>query len=196
MTGRAQRVHDRGAFVLANARRADRRKARADAHEHVRVIDRRAVRIEGFECDDLVVEPLREVAKHVQIGARRNTRVRDAPGTIEHQAAGTFEELALLLVLRQVDQLRHPKAVTCAQLVEQLRPPLQPPILGKHRIQHDRAVGMEADPVVRKDRIRRMRVGSVFEHVHVDAGLAQASRQGVELAQRGCLDLVAARRTK
>lgn len=35
-----------------------------------------------------------------------------------------------------------------------------------------------------------MRVGSVFEHVHVDAGLAQASHHGVELAQCSCLDLV------
>jgi hypothetical protein len=57
------------------------------------VIDRRAAAILRLERDDVVVELLREVAEHVDIGARRDARVRDPVDAIENQTAGASRNL-------------------------------------------------------------------------------------------------------
>ena len=111
VAGRAQGVEHGAALVLADAFRAHRGEARTDAHQHVGVIDRRAARIDRFERDDVVVELLREIAEHIQIGARRHARIGDAMHAIEHEAAGAFEELAAAFVMREVEHARDAKAL-------------------------------------------------------------------------------------
>ena len=75
---------------------SDRPQRSARRRTSARWCDRSARRLAsyGFERDDVVVELLREVAEHVQIGARRNAGVGDAMDAIEHEAAGAFQELA------------------------------------------------------------------------------------------------------
>ena len=91
-----------------------------------------------------------------------------------------------LLVVREVDHPRDAKAVT-ARSASSSRSgaALQPAILRQHRIQHDRAVGVKADPVVRKDRVGRVRLGRVVEHVHVHAGRAQRVRDQASNSRSG-----------
>ena len=66
---------------------------------------------------------------------------------------------------------------------------LLPAILREHRVQHDGAVGVKADPVVRKDRVRCVRLRCVVEGVHSHAGSAQCGGERLELPRGGGLHL-------
>ena len=187
--GATQGVHHGAALVRADAVRADRREARTDAHQHVGVIDRRAGRIGRLERDDVVIELLGEIAEHVEIGARRHARIRDAMRAIQHEAARPFQELAAALVMREVEHARDAKAQPRADRLQQIRAALLPAILREHRIQHDGAVGVKADPVVRKDRVRSVRLRCVVEGVDVHARRAQRVRERLELPRGGGLHL-------
>ncbi len=52
-------------------------EAGADRQHHVGVIHRPACVVDGLECHQVVVELLRELAQHIEIGARRDVRVGD-----------------------------------------------------------------------------------------------------------------------
>ena len=74
------------------------------------MVDRRAERIGRLERDEVVIELLSEIAEHIEIGARRHARVRYAMRAIEHEAAGSFQELAAAFVMREVEDTRDAKA--------------------------------------------------------------------------------------
>ena len=103
---------------------------------------------------------------------------------VQHQAAGAFKEPALRLEMTQVDMPPHHKAQLCTDLLDQVSATLAAPVGGEHRIQHHRAVGMKADPVVGEHRIGFGRPGRVIDHTDADAGGLELLHEGVKLDQR------------
>ena len=72
------------------------------------------------------------------------------------------------LVVRQVDQLTDMKLVFGAETLDDVGTPFGATIFGLHRVQDDAPVRMKADPVVRKNRIRRVRFIRVVDNDNVD----------------------------
>ncbi len=88
------------------------------------------------------------------------------------------------LVVREVDQPFDAESAPLRQFGQQFRTPLEAAVRREHRIEHSRTVGVQADPVVRKQRVGTGPIGAVGERVDFDAGLEECIGQTVELGQR------------
>jgi hypothetical protein len=131
--------------------RAKCREARADGQHDVRVIDRPAPQVDSRERHDLVAQGARELAERIDVRARREARVRDARGAIEHHAAGAFEILPAGFEMREVYDSVDAIAARIDERVENVAASLAPPARRQHRVEHGGAVGVQAEPVVRED---------------------------------------------
>ncbi len=135
------------------------------------MIDRHALAVDRIECDDVVVHALRKVAQRVELRARRKTGIGDPVGTVEHHAAGTFQEVTVILVLAEIDNVGYLPAPGIVQSLDDIEAALCAAIFRFHRVEHDAAVGMHADPVVRENGVGRVRVGCVVNDNDLDAGI-------------------------
>ncbi len=88
--------------------------------------------------------------------------------------------MAAVFMLCEIDDF----ADRPADAVEDIHAPLGASVLGFHWIQHHPAVCMKTDPVVRKDRIRRMRLRYVLSHDDLDVVGTQLPYQRIEFEQR------------
>ncbi len=163
----------------------DDREPLADREQDVRVVDRRAVAATRCEYAGLEAELARKLLQDRAVRTRRRTGISDACDVIEHDAAGAFEVPMLELMVREIEQARDGVVTALHQLLQQLRSPLAAPRRREHRVQHDRAVVVEAHPVVRKHGIRAAGLRPVLEHVHRHTGGAQGGDHGVELVHGG-----------
>lgn len=183
-TACAQHVQHGSTALRLDRLGAEYGKASADRHQHVRVINRSAGDIGCFERSNLIIKSLRKLAQRIHVSAWRKTGVSNPVDAIEHQAAGALEEFFLCFAMSQVDRARDMESVTCVQRFDDIEAPLQPAVRRQHRVQDHCAIGVETDPVVREDRIGRMRLERIFKDQNVHPGLRQGIRQVVELHQR------------
>jgi hypothetical protein len=90
-------------------------------------------------------------------------------------------------VHRKIDDSFDMEAALAAQVLEDVAAPLTPPVLRHHRVEHGRAVGVKANPVVRKDGVRRHGRGGIRHHDRLDSRGRQGLDQTVELKAGGRL---------
>src|SRR5262245_4287952 len=110
---------------------------------------------------------------------------------IEHDAAGSFQKSSLILMMREIDKPGYMETAGL-QLLDYVPPPLGPAAWGHHRIQHDCAVMVKGNPIVGKNRIRCVQVFFIFKHNHIDTGIAQTTRQKIELHPSSSLNFLSA----
>ena len=70
--------------------------------------------------------------------------------------------------MREINRRVNVKAIATMQRFDDIEAPLEPPVGREHRIQHDRAVGVRAEPIVWEDGIRFDRCVRVIENVNID----------------------------
>src|SRR5213593_752803 len=162
-------------------------KAVTDAHHHVRVENRIAIFVLRMKGDRLVLQGGAKLVQYIGIGARRKVGVRKAVGMIEHHTSGSLQKTAFILVIREVDDARNPEP-SGLKFLDDIATPLGPAAGRKHRIQHDRAVVMERNPVIREDRIWCLEFLLILEDDHFRTGIAQAPGQQIELDAGAALD--------
>ena len=104
-------------------------------------------------------------------------------GSIEHQAAGAFEMLALVFMCRQVDDLADMETVLMKQRIDNVLATLRATVSSFHRIENNRAIGVKADPVVWKYRVRCMWVRGILDDDNMDARLQKDSGKHIEFRQ-------------
>ena len=160
---------------------ADDRAALPDREQHVRVIDGDALAVRCIEGERLVAKLFAELREHVGVRTRRQARVGDPACVIEHDTAGAFQEAPGQLVVAEVEQPRHGKAAPLLERDEQFHAALEPAARRQHRVEHDRPVVMQADPVVREHAVRARRAGRLVDRMNLDAGAAQCRDQRIEL---------------
>ena len=85
-------------------------KRRAEAQQHVGVVDRPARAVVRVEHEGRIIEPVVEVGDDDRIGARAEVGVGAPPRSVEDQASGPFEEMAVALVKAEVDHSPHVEA--------------------------------------------------------------------------------------
>ena len=93
-------------------------------------------------------------------------------------------------MVRQIDDLGHLKSIGCVETFDDIHAALSTAIASFHRIKYDPTVGVKAHPVVRKDRVRRVRLRSVFDDDCFYAVSTKIGHQVVKLRHRGLLLLV------
>jgi hypothetical protein len=103
---------------------------------------------------------------------------------VQHQAAGAFEEAASLLVPGQVQHAAYDKPRVTHDRVDDFLAPLIAAVLGMHGVQHDRAVRMEAHPVVGEHRVGLDGPIGILGHAYRHALRGQRGGEGVEFGQR------------
>ena len=138
------------------------------------------------------------------MSARRPACVRDAIRPVEHEAAGAFEERAARLELAEIHDARNPVAMLGAERAEHVGAPLEAAARRLHRIQHGRAVRVQAEPVVGEHLVGRRGTALARERVHAHARGGECDREPVELtcgarrnvrvAAGGALEVVRLRR--
>src|ERR1043166_5128650 len=109
---------------------------------------------------------------------------------IENHAARALKKSAPNLVMSKIDDPGHSKS-TGLQLVDDVSPALGAAPRCKHRIQHNRGVVMERNPVSRKHGIRSIQVFLIFNDNDLDNRLAQPAGENVKLHTRAPLDFFA-----
>lgn len=144
---------------------ADQHEIGGDAHQDIGVVDRGALAVAGVEGHRLEVEMGAEALEGDRVGAVGANGIGDAVDMVEHHGAGAFQEQAVGLQPRIVDDLLH--AVIGLQHLDDVGPALAPPARRLHRIEGDMAAGMGGEPVVGKHRIRGY-PAFVLEEVHGD----------------------------
>ena len=147
------------------------------------MIDRAPGGVDGRERHDLVVQRARELGQRIGVRARRPARVRHVPLAIEHEAARALEILLAGFERREIDDAVDSIAARVDERVEHVRPALAAAVGGQHRVEHGRAVGVQAQPVVRKNLVGQRRRPLAGELMHAHAGVGERERQRVELAQ-------------
>ena len=75
----------------------------------------------------------------------------------------------MLLVMREVDQVRHLEAEALHDRIDDLGAPLEPAARALHRIEHERPVGVEAQPVVGKHGIGLHGLRGVLHRADADS---------------------------
>ena len=120
-----------------------------------------------------------------RVRARREARICNTRNVVEYHAPRALEKATADLVVREIEQPRNRVAAVEHQVLHQLRPPLAASRRREHRIEHDRAVIVEAHPVVRKHRVRAARLRPIVHRVDDDSRAAQCCNRLVELHERG-----------
>ena len=193
MAGGFQPLQQGLPLVVAHYRSvADHGESLADVHQYIRVIDRHPVPVDRVERDHVVVHALCEVAEHVQVGTRRQTGIGNAIHPVQDHAARAFEKMTVRFMVRQVDDLPHLEAQLRVEMVDDVHAPLAPAVLCFHRIKHDRAVRVKADPVIGKYGVRRVGLARVIEYNDIDPCTAQSRDEPLEFRQ--CRALLLGRR--
>jgi hypothetical protein len=100
---------------------------------------------------------------------------------IQDQASRALEKAAGLLVGGEIDGPPDLEARLARHGLEDVGTPLDAAVPGLHRIEHDGAVGVEAHPVVREQRIGFPRLLRIFHHAHAHALRAERGGERVEL---------------
>ncbi len=145
----------------------DHDPAGSDREHHVGVINRCTARRMRIEHDRLVIHEPSPFDDQCLVGARRATRKDPTAYVIEHQAAGAFQKAALGLVLRQIQQSSPLEVGLLLHPLDQLDSALRTSIDGQHRIEHNGAVAMPADPACWETRHRAWPSGvSRRQHSH------------------------------
>ena len=112
------------------------------------MIERHAGRVRGLKDHRLVVKLLRPLGTSCRVGARRGAGVHNARSVIEHEAPGALEEHPLPFVVSQIEEMRDPEAQLLDDRLDHRLAALGPAARACQRIEDQRAVLMEAHPVV------------------------------------------------
>ena len=83
------------------------------------------------------------------------------------------------------------EAMLQVECFQDIKATFHAPIVREHRIEHGRAVGVKADPVVREDRVGCVRLWRVIEHMKTDACRCQRIRKSIEFRACCFLDCIA-----
>ena len=84
---------------------------------------------------------------------------------------------------REIDDAVDAVAARVDERFEHVGPALAAPVGGQHRVEHGRAVGVQAEPVVRKNLVGQRRRPLTGELMHAHSGVGERERQRVELVQ-------------
>src|SRR5581483_1830165 len=161
--------------------RADDRKPLANAHHDVGVIERHAVAVHRTEEDRLVAELTAPFPHDDGVGAWRKAGVSGPLDVIQHHAPRPLEIPSMLLVGSQIDGPRNLEPKASRDRIDDLLPPLPPPALRLHGIEHHGPVLVKAHPIVRKHRIRLRRLGRVLHRTDAHALTLQRGDETVVL---------------
>ena len=103
------RLHPLALAHIADGRQADHRKARPDRHHHIAVVNRPPRPIHRVEHLHAVTQPGRQRGQQRRLAAARAAQPGTPCRVVEHDGAGAFQILPLLLVRAQVQQRAHGK---------------------------------------------------------------------------------------
>ena len=107
--------------------------------------------------------------------------VADAADVIEHETAGTLQEPALPFTIVQVEPAPLAKSEFALHARENVFPAFGPSVRCEHRVEHEAAIRVKADPVVRKHCIRLRRQRAVMDDTAAHARRPESRVQRVEL---------------
>jgi hypothetical protein len=103
---------------------------------------------------------------------------------IEHQAARAFEEAPFLFMMREIDGATNLESGLPRHGVDHFPAPFAAAAGRLHGIQHHGAVGVKADPVVRKYGVGIARLVGILRHAHRHAFRRERGGKCIELGLR------------